>query len=173
MISIFFIFSFILSKEKLLCSLDRLILEKKDLILIPCILFAFIKIILTSDKILFIFYMNIISLIVAILFSSYVANEIAITQILADMVFTIVLLKSNLKPIPEIALTKTIFFSIGTMLVIIIYHPGVNFGLQFPINTIEKIILDYRLIDTLFEILIFYLIGKLIYSKSKKSKIET
>lgn len=147
--------------------LSFLFYTSNDLIFIPIILFTFVLIIRTLDKFLLVFYMNIIGIIIAILFSSYSASEIAVTQILADMLFALILLKSNLKvlenkiPMKGLLLAPMVFFAI------MIYHPGINPGLKFPINKLEKIILDYRLIDTLFEVLIFYLIGTMIYSKNE------
>ena len=142
----------------------------KEIILIPSLLFSFFGILCTTDKINLIFYLNLTSLVVVLLFWSYGAHEIAVTQLLSDCLFTIIMLKSTF----FVSFTKlsfmNIFFSIIIFGLIIIYHPGAVPALQFPIDTVEKIILDYRLIDTLFEILIFYLIGKFLYPVRKDSE---
>ena len=146
-------------------------LSCKEIILIPSLLFSFFGILGTTDKINLIFYLNLTSLVVVLLFWSYGAHEIAVTQLLSDCLLTIIMLKSTFL----VSFTTISFFNIFLSIVIfgsiIICHPGAVPALRFPIDTVEKIILDYRLIDTLFEILIFYLIGKFLYPVRKDSEI--
>lgn len=141
----------------------------KDISFLSFLLLSFNGILRTKSKLNFIFYLNSVSLIVVMLFWDYGAHEIAITQLLSDLLFTLILLKTDFK----LSAISTTFlnFLIATAAFggIILYHPGLSPSLEFPINTIQKIILDYRLIDTLFEVLIFYLIGVFLYSSNKNS----
>ena len=132
-----------------------------DLIYAPAFLVGAYFTLTAKNKIEIIAGLNIIGIVIALLFYHKGGPEISSTQLLADLVVTICILRSDLCITSVQTSYKNLLITIGSMISAIIFHPGQHPQLQFSmakgINQVNEIVVNWRLLDTLGEVLVFFL----------------
>lgn len=139
-------------------NLNRLITSPLQLItLIPFLLGLYI-LFRAKQKMDFVIGLNLVSTTIAVLLFENGGIEICATHIVADLIVTIVLLRSDNE---LYAPQKRHFLYVIPIIfiIIIVTHKQTNFDLIFPVathlNTLNEIVVNWRLLDTLGEMLVF------------------
>lgn len=108
--------------------------------------------------------LNLLSMGVSASLMVYGGIEVAATQILADVIVTIYLLNTNLS-LNKLVKLPNYWISILAGFGSILFHPGKCTSLVFPIpanlNAVNEVVVNWRLLDTLGEVLVLYLAGRI------------